>query len=81
MTYVLRVNEMAEKLDIRPTLQRLCDTVLRYAKNKKGIVYAINIQHAEHIAEFYRENGIKAEAVSNKTPTRKRNQKVQGNPN
>lgn len=67
------VREMAEKLDIRPSLQRLCDTVLRYAKNKKGIVYAINIQHAEHIAEFYRENGIKAEAVSNKTPTRKRN--------
>lgn len=67
------VREMAEKLDIRPSLQRLCDTVLRYAKNKKGIVYAINIQHAEHIAEFYRENGIKAEAVSNKTPARKRN--------
>ncbi len=67
------VREMAEKLDIRPSLQRLCDTVLRYAKNKKGIVYAINIQHAEHIAEFYCENGIKAEAVSNKTPARKRN--------
>lgn len=67
------VREMAEKLDIRPSLQRLCDTVLRYAKNKKGIVYAINIQHSEHIAEFYRENGIKAETVSNKTPTRKRN--------
>ena len=67
------VREMAEKLDIRPSLQRLCDTVLRYAKNKKGIVYAINIQHAEHIAEFYCENGIKVESVSNKTPARKRN--------
>lgn len=67
------VREMAEKLDIRPSLQRLCETVLRYAKDKKGIVYAISIQHAEHIAEFYRENGIKAEAVSNKTPKRKRN--------
>lgn len=66
------VREMAEKLDIRPSLQRLCDTVLRYAKGKKGIVYAISIQHAEHIAEFYRENGIKAVAISSKTPVKVR---------
>lgn len=66
------VREMSEKLDVRPSIARLCDTVLHYAKGKKGIVYAINIQHAEHIAEFYRENGIKAVAISSKTPVRER---------
>lgn len=66
------IKEMSEKLDIRPTIERLCNTVLRYANGKKGIVYAINIQHAEHIAEFYRENGIKAVAISNKTPVKVR---------
>ncbi|MDD6379202.1 MAG: DEAD/DEAH box helicase family protein, partial [Prevotella sp.] len=44
------VREMSEKLDLRPSLERLCDTITRYAKGKKGIVYAIDIKHAEHIA-------------------------------
>ena len=68
------VREMSEKLDIRPSLERLCDTITRYAKEKKGIVYAIDIKHAEHIAELYRKNGIKAIAISSKTPDKDRNE-------
>lgn len=64
--------EMSEKLDIRPSLERLCNTILEFAKHKKGIVYAIDIKHAEHIAEMYRQNGIKAVAVSSKTPDKDR---------
>ena len=66
------VREMSEKLDIRPSLERLCDTITRYAKGKKGIVYAIDINHAEHIAEIYQKNGIKAIALSSKTPDKDR---------
>ena len=66
------VREMSEKLDIRPSLERLCDTITRYANGKKGIVYAIDINHAEHIAELYRKNGIKAIAISSKTPDKER---------
>ena len=66
------VREMSEKLDIRPSLERLCDTITRYAKGKKGIVYAIDIKHAEHIAEIYQKNGIKAIALSSKTPDKDR---------
>lgn len=66
------MKEMSEKLDIRPSLERLCDTITRYAKGKKGIVYAIDINHAEHIAEIYRKNGIKAIAISSKTPDKER---------
>ena len=68
------MKEMSEKLDIRPSLERLCDTITRYAKGKKGIVYAIDIKHAEHIAELYRKNGIKAIAISSKTPDKDRNE-------
>lgn len=68
------MKEMSEKLDIRPSLERLCDTITRYAKGKKGIVYAIDISHAEHIAELYRKNGIKAIAISSKTPDKDRNE-------
>ena len=56
--------ELNEVMDVRPSLERLCLTIKEYVPGKKGIVYAISIQHAEHIAEFYRENGIKAVAIS-----------------
>ena len=68
------IREMSEKLDVRPSLQRLCNTVLKYAANKKGIVYAIDINHAEHIAEFYSQHGIKSVVISSKTPDTVRKQ-------
>lgn len=66
------LKEMSEKLDVQPSIERLCDTILRYASNKKGIVYAIDIKHAEHIAEQYRVHGIHAVAISSKTPNDER---------
>ena len=66
------VKEMSEKLDVRPSIKRLSETVLRYAADKKGITYAIDITHAEHIAEEYRRHGIMAVAISSKTPLAER---------
>ena len=66
------LKEMSEKLDVQPSIERLCDTILRYAPHKKGIVYAIDIKHAEHIAEHYRVHGIHAVAISSKTPNDER---------
>lgn len=59
--------ELSALLDIRPSVERLRDSVLRYAAGRKGIVYAIDIRHAEHIAACYREGGIPAEVVSSHT--------------
>ena len=64
--------EMQEVLDTRPTIERLFKTIGEFAEGKKGIVYAINIEHAEHIAEYYREHGLNAVAISSKTPTEER---------
>ena len=66
------LREMSEKLNVQPSIERLCDTVRRYAANKKGITYAIDIAHAEHIAEAYRQHGINAVAISSKTPLEER---------
>ena len=66
------LKEMSEKLDVQPSIERLCDTILRYSPIKKGIVYAIDIKHAEHIAEYYREHGLNAVAISSKTPAEER---------
>ena len=69
--------ELNEVMDVRPSLERLCLTVKQYVPGKKGIVYAISIQHAEHIAEYYRENGIKAVAISSKTPSSLRKELIE----
>lgn len=69
--------ELNEVMDVRPSLERLCLTIKQYVPGKKGIVYAISIQHAEHIAEFYRENGIKAVAISSKTPSSLRKELIE----
>ena len=69
--------EMNEVMDVMPSLERLCLTIKEYVPGKKGIVYAISIQHAEHIAEFYRENGIKAVAISSKTPLAERQELIE----
>jgi len=66
------LKEMSKKLDVRPSIERLCDTVLRYAADKKGITYAIDIAHAEHIVEEYRRHGINAVSISSKTPKEER---------
>ena len=71
------LREMSERLDVRPSIGRLCDTVLRYAQEKKGIVYAIDIRHAEHIAAYYREHGIDAAAISAKTPGEERRRLIE----
>ena len=71
------LKELSEKLDVKPSIERLCDTILRYAADKKGITYAINIAHAEHIAEEYRGHGINAVAISSKTPKEERRTNIE----
>ena len=67
-----QMKELREKLDVRPSIERLFEAFERFAFDKKGIIYAIDIAHAEHIAEFYRLQGVKAVAISSKTPAKER---------
>ena len=69
-----QTKEMREKLDDAPCIERLFETYMQHAKGMKGIVYAIDIEHAEHIAEYYKQQGVAAYAISSKTslPERKR---------
>ena len=67
-----QARELDEVMDVRPSLERLCQTIRQYVPGRKGIVYAVSIQHAEHVAEFYREHGVRAVAISSKTPLAER---------
>ena len=71
------IAEMQGVLDCRPSIERLYQSIEEYVKGKKGIVYAINIEHAEHIAEYYREQGLAAVAISSKTPKEERRRLIE----
>ena len=66
------MKELREKLDVRPSIERLFESFERFAFDKKGIIYAIDIAHAEHITEYYRLQGVNAVAISSKTPAKER---------
>ena len=64
--------EMDMLLNKKPSIERLYRSLEEFGKDRKGIVYAINISHANAIAEFYREHGIVAVAIDSKTPASER---------
>lgn len=64
--------EMERRLGTENFIERLFDTYQRFAYGKRGFVYAINIRHAETIAAYYSAHGVKAAAVSSKTPKMER---------
>ena len=64
--------EMDMLLNKRPSIERLYQSFEEYGKDRKGIVYAINISHAKKIMELYQEHGIKAVAIDSKTPAMER---------
>ena len=71
------IAEMQDVLDCKPSIQRLYRTVMEFVPKKKGIVYAINIEHAEHIAEYYMEHGIETVAISANTPLNERRTNIE----
>ena len=68
--------EMATVLDVPESIQHLYRTYEQFAKGKKGIVYAINRAHAQHIAEHYQQQGVNCAVIDSKTPEKERQQIV-----
>ena len=69
--------EMDMLLNKKPSIERLYRSLEEYGKDRKGIVYAINISHAQKITKLYQENGVKAIAIDSKTPTVERQQDIE----
>ena len=64
-------------LNKKPSIERLYRSLEEFGKDRKGIVYAINISHAQKITELYQENGVKAIAIDSKTPATERQQDIE----
>lgn len=69
--------EMDMLLNKKPSIERLYRSLEEYGKDRKGIVYAINISHAQKITRLYQEHGVKAIAIDSKTPAAERQQDIE----
>ena len=69
--------EMDMLLNKKPSIERLYQSLEEYGKDRKGIVYAINISHAQKITKLYQEHGVKAIAIDSKTPATERLQDIE----
>ena len=69
--------EMDMLLNKKPSIERLYRSLEEYGKDRKGIVYAINISQAQKITKLYQEHGVKAIAINSKTPATERQRDIE----
>ena len=72
-----QVREMNDVLNRHTSIDQLYQSVLEYADGKKGIVYAVSIDHARNIAAYYSGKGLDAAAIDSHTPTAERGRMVE----
>ena len=72
-----QIREMNDVLNRHTSIERLYRSVLEYADGKKGIVYAVSIDHARNIAAYYSGKGLDAAAIDSHTPTAERGRMVE----
>ena len=72
-----QTKEMATVMDAPESIEHLYWSYRKYANGKKGIVYAISREHAQHIAEYYREHGVRCAVIDAKTPAEERRKIVE----
>lgn len=69
--------EMDMLLNKKPSIEKLYQSLEEFGRDRKGIVYAINISHAQKITKLYQEHGVKAIAIDSKTPAVERQQDIE----
>ena len=68
---------MEEKMDVGSIRAQLLNSYLSLAKGKKGIIYAININHANHISQEYEGAGYRTVSIDSRTPSAQRDKYVE----
>ena len=72
-----QAKEMALVMDCEESIEQLYKTYREFVDGKRGIVYAINREHALHITEYYQQQGLNCCWIEAKTPDKEREQLVQ----
>ena len=63
-----QTKEMATVMDTPESIAHLYESYEAFAWRKKGIVYAIDREHAKHIAAYYQSKGVRCAVIDAKTP-------------
>ena len=63
-----QTKEMVTVMDVPESIAHLYESYEAFAAGKKGIVYAIDRAHAQHIAGYYASKGVKCAVIDSKTP-------------
>lgn len=74
------VADLGRKLNIPKRNEAILEKYLDYAKDKKAIGFCVNIDHAETMAKYFKDNGIAAAAVHSDTlrlSTEEKNTRIQ----
>ncbi len=72
-----QTKEMATVMDSPESIAHLYRSYEQFAKGKKGIIYAISREHAQHIADYYMKQGVKCCWIEAMTPAEERQQLVE----
>ena len=72
-----QTKEMAMVMDCEESIENLYQAYRKFVNGKKGIVYAIDREHARHITEYYQGHGVNCCWIEAKTPTAERDRLVQ----
>ena len=72
-----QTKEMALVMDCEESIENLYEAYRKFVNGKKGIVYAIDRNHAQHITEYYQKQKVNCCWIEAKTPTAERDRLVQ----
>ena len=72
-----QTKEMALVMDCEESIENLYQAYKKFVCGKKGIVYAIDRNHAQHITEYYQKQRVNCCWIEAKTPTAERDRLVQ----
>lgn len=71
-----RDDELSQRFDCSHIRAKLFKSYKQFAEGKKGIIYAIDRQHAYNICELYSSQGVSACVIDGKTPADERQQMI-----
>ena len=72
-----QTKEMALVMDCEESIENLYQTYRKFVFGKKGIVYAIDRDHAQHITAYYQKQRVNCCWIEARTPTAERDRLVQ----
>lgn len=72
-----QIKEMDAMFNRSVDIENLYRSAATFAEGRKGIVFAINIDHAWNIAKYYKHMGLDAIAIDSHTPAKEREDDIQ----